>query len=182
MKDKLGKRNSIFTRIYYKHRERIYWYIRKKVASTELAEDIAAEVFMKLLENEDILLCKDAKRIQAWLYFVARNKVIDTYRKKESNVAKVRDSEDGELFDMLMVSEDGVLDDMIEREKYESVLAGLDGLDCTDREVITLRLMDDLKFSQIATVLEEEEGAVKMRYYRAIDKLKETVQRLGDKL
>lgn len=166
------RRDEIFTKTYYLHRDRIYWYIRKKVSTNEIAEDIASDVFIRLLENEDILYNKDKKRVQAWLYFVARNMVIDSYRKKENNVQKISSAQDDDIFDLLAVAEDNTLYEIIAQEERDKVKEILEKLDPKDREVITLKLFDDLKFIQIAKILNEEEGSVKMRYYRAIKRIK----------
>lgn len=177
-KDNFEKRNSIFTKIYYQHRDRIYWYIRKKVSSNEIAEDIATEVFIKLLDNKDVLFDKDSKRIMSWLYFVARNKVIDSYRKKEANVLKIAEGDD-ELFDVLAVVEDRNIEILFNEERYEMIIAGLNSLESSEKEIITMRLLDELKFVEIAKIYNLEESVVKMRFYRAIEKLKEAVKRLG---
>jgi len=63
-------------------RQRLLNFIRKRVRREEDAEDILQDVFFQLSENYDI--AEPIERISAWLYRVARNKIIDWYRKKRS--------------------------------------------------------------------------------------------------
>ena len=40
-----------FTNVYLMYRDDMYWYIRKKVGTADIAEDLAADLFMKLLKK-----------------------------------------------------------------------------------------------------------------------------------
>lgn len=149
----------------------------KKVNTDELAQDITSDVFVKLLENKEILKNRDKSGVAAWLYTVARNMVVDQYRKKSNNVEKVGIEDD--VFDLIASESGDHLQDLIKDEKYQVITAAMQGLDPLEQEVITLRFNDELKFSEIAAIVEKEEGAVKMILYRALEKIKTKVADRG---
>lgn len=170
---KLIKDEKLIEQMYFEYRDRIYWYVRKKVNSDELAQDITSDVFMKLLENKELMQKRDKSGVAAWLYTVARNQVIDQYRKKSNNVEKV--GIDDDVFDIIAADDGDHLQNLIKDEKYQLITAAMEGLDAIEQEIVTLRFNDELKFSEIAVIMNKEEGAVKMILYRALEKLKTKV-------
>lgn len=61
---------------------RLQGFIRKRVKSTEDAEDILQEVYFQLAEADRLL--KPIDQMAAWLFTVARNRITDLYRKKKT--------------------------------------------------------------------------------------------------
>jgi RNA polymerase sigma factor (sigma-70 family) len=66
-----------------KHRERLLSFIRNRVPTPEDAEDIVQDVFFRLLDSSDV--AEPIENVAAWLYRVARNRIIDWYRKKKEH-------------------------------------------------------------------------------------------------
>jgi RNA polymerase sigma-70 factor (ECF subfamily) len=173
-RNKTKNKNREFEKYYVKFRKRIYWYVRKRSNSDEFAEDIAADVFVKLYENFEKVADRGENGVQAWLYAVARNTMIDEFRRKSNNSEKA--GFDPELFEILCVHEDETLTKMIAEERVEKIAEALKYLSDEDQEVISMRMQEDLQFNEIAGVLGKTEGAVKMQFYRAIDKIKEIIE------
>lgn len=67
--------------IFKSYKERLFSFIRPRVKNEEDAEDILQEVFYELTESMNLML--PIERISSWLYTVARNRIIDLYRKKK---------------------------------------------------------------------------------------------------
>lgn len=169
-----AKSRKLFETYYFSFRSTIYWYVYKKVNKSELAEDITAEVFVKLAERPDVLAERDENGIKAWLYTVARNKVIDYYRQQGRSVQKV-DMEE-EVFEIVAKEDGHYLEDEIKNEGAQFLLAAVEGLTAIEKEIITLRFVEEMQFSEIADIVGKNEGAVKMTLYRALEKLKELMQ------
>jgi RNA polymerase sigma factor (sigma-70 family) len=76
---------------------RLRSFIRKHVADTGEAEDIVQEVFYELLEAYRLM--KPVEHVTAWLFRVARNRMIDLFRKKrpDSLNEPVFSTEDGDM-------------------------------------------------------------------------------------
>lgn len=164
---------KMFEKYYFEFRTSIFWYIRKKVTNEETAQDITTDVFMKLLENPDILGERDGNGVRAWLYTVARNAVIDSYRKKSNQLEKT--TIDEEVFELIASDSQDHLQGVIKDEKYQLILAAMEGLNPDEREIVSLRFMEEMKFNEIATIVGKDEGAVKMTLYRAMEKIKNKI-------
>lgn len=169
-----------FQEYYLAFRLDMYWYIRKKLNNDELAEDLTADLFMKLLENQDVIADRKKGGIKAWLYTVARNMVIDYLRKNtikgEGNRSVVMEEE---IFEIVSKEESEYLEQEIKDQKVLLLNASLEILNPTEKELISLRFKDELRFKEIAEVVGKEEGAVKMQIYRALEKLK---KHLGERI
>lgn len=157
-----------FSKIYDQYVDKIYRFIFLKVNSQETAEDLTSEVFMRgwnvFRQGEDI------KNIQAFLYKVARNLVIDCYREK----ARIR-----------TVSAESVLiaDPQINLEEevkigsdLEQVKFALSNINQDYQEVIVWRYLDQLSTSEIAKILDKSEGAVRVMLHRALKELRENME------
>src|SRR3989344_6691072 len=70
-----------FGKIYDKYIEKIYRFVFLKVDSQEIAEDLTSEVFTRGWESFKREKC-DIKNMQAFLYQIARNLIVDHYREK----------------------------------------------------------------------------------------------------
>lgn len=75
----VASKNNI-PEIVKKYGSRLHAFIRKRVQTVEDADDILQDVYFQLIESERLL--KPIDQMLAWLYTVARNRIIDLYRKK----------------------------------------------------------------------------------------------------
>lgn len=170
-----------FVAIYEKNKLRIYSYVLKKTRSQTVAEDITSESFLKLLKaiQEDRSILQYAL---AWLYRVASNLVIDHFRSSyysktnsESEEVERRGASsegEGQEPEVFVAEYTEMLTQLERDEQQKVVLQSLSDLKEEDQEIIELRLTQELPFKEIAVILEGTEPAMKMRYSRAIDKLK----------
>ncbi len=169
---------KMFETYYLELREGVYWYVYRKLNKQEISEDITTEVFMKLLKNEEVLLKRDRNGIRAWLFTVARNQIIDMFRKNSKKDSKNVDL-DEEIFEIVASKDDDYMKQVIKEEEAEMVISLVEGLEKEEKEVIHLRFYEEMKFSEIGEVLGKKEGAVKMILYRGLEKIK---NKAGDRL
>lgn len=169
-----------FVAIYEKNKMKIYSYVLYKVRTAAIAEDITSDVFVKLLKelekNQEV-----REYAVAWLYRVANNMIIDHFRSSyhqknvtESEVQARNSNEDDEPIDkdVFVAEYDDMLESLAKEEDQKKILDALKELKQADRDIIEFRLFQELPFKEIAVILDTSEGAVKMKYGRAIDKLK----------
>lgn len=85
---------------------RLRSFIRKRVSDSGEAEDILQDVFFELIEAYRLM--KPVEQVTAWLFRVARNRIIDLFRKKkpESLNIPVSAEEDGDTLEDLLPSPD----------------------------------------------------------------------------
>ena len=153
------------------YREPVYRYVRFRVATREVAEDITSEVFMKALRS---LSQYDRRRSapQTWLLRIARNAVTDHLR-----VLRRRGS--------LHISLDRVPDlvsgapsqeeRLLREEQLRRVFNGLAELREADQEILSLRYGAGLDNEEIAGSLSITPNAVAVRLHRALARLKARV-------
>lgn len=163
-----------YGRLYDRYVSSIYRFVYLKLPTREIAEDVTSETFLRFWQS--LLDQKDITNVRAYLYQVARNLVVDYYRKQQSTEAfetPVTFSQDG-----TSSLNEGDFSDrsrshrVIEaRADLNIVLEKIERLKEDYRDVLTLRLIDGLAFGDIAKVLEKTPGHVRVIYHRAIKAL-----------
>src|ERR1700755_29782 len=83
-RSQVGEQDA-FARLYDAYVERIYRYIYFRVADQQVAEDITSQVFLKAWEKLSSYQSGSTPFI-AWLYRIAHNAVIDSYRTKKVSI------------------------------------------------------------------------------------------------
>ena len=158
-----------FEEIYDYYAPKIYKFIYFKVSFAEDAEDLTSQTFIKFLKY----LTKEKKinNLQALLYNIARNLVIDFYRQKKQ-ISLFDDKIKGKLIDekSLVENLNLTLDLAIE---IKNIKKALEKLNNEDKEIIILRFINDLPIKEIAIMLGKSRINVRVSFHRAIKKLKE---------
>lgn len=159
------------------HTHRIYNFCYRFTGRYEDAEDLTQEIFIKVFQT-----LKTYDETQAafstWLNRVARNHLIDHYRRRQ------KDRKTASLDEQLLWLEETPDRDenslaRIERqERRERVQAALDRIAPDLREAVILRDFQDMDYAEIAQVLEIPEGTVKSRIYRGRLELGRVLKRM----
>ena len=157
-------KSEAFGELYDFYIKKIYDFVYYKTLHKNTAEDIVSEVFLRAWKN--INQFKDGS-FSAWLYAIARNAVIDNYRKQQDliDIDDCWDLSDGQDF---LAKIDGGL-------KIEKIKQAMSELKSSDRELVIMRLWLDMSFKDIAEQLGKTEGAVKMSFGRALVSLKNKI-------
>jgi len=162
---KNGDRKA-FGDLYDQNFDKIYRHIYYRTLHKETAEDMTGQAFLKALDK---LHTFDPEKghFLPWLYRIAGNLLIDHFRKtsKVEEVSALWDLEDQGDFTI----------DLHNKMAWEAVKPALDALDKEKRELIILRIWDDLTFKEIAEITGKSEGACKMSFARTLQYLKDTV-------
>lgn len=151
--------------LYNLHVTRIFRYVTAKVGNATEAEDITAEVFVKMVEA----LPRYEQRgtpFQAWLYRIANNQVVDHYRRSGSRPSRPLD--DLDFADPTIGPEDLVEFQWSMADVFEAVKK----LPEAQRRVIELRFGADRSVRETAQILGKNENNVKVLQFKAIEKLR----------
>ncbi len=149
--------------LYKAYIKKIYDFIYYKTYHKETAEDIASSVFMKVLEN--IKSYKPGRgSFSAWLYGIARYAVIDHYRtiKPEIPVEDIWD----------MPGKGDLTTDIDVKDQLGEVRKHLAKFKPVHREIVMLRLWQELSYREIAEIIGTSEANCKMIFSRIIGKLR----------
>lgn len=169
------KRNDrlAFIKAYNLYVDQLYRFIYFKVGSREEAEDLCSAVFLKtwnyILGNS----LKEHKTLKALLYKIARNLIIDHYRKNKDKETVSLDSDKG----IEVVDEKQNQAREIELKTDLLVLeTKLPELKDEYREVIILRFVNELSIKEIAEILGKQKGNVRILIFRALKALRELLE------
>ncbi len=151
-----------FGLLYDRHIRTIYNFIYYKTRHKETAEDLTSQTFMKALTH--IGSVDTSRPFQSWLYKIAHNSVLDHYRTK-------RQSEDIDDFYNLAEEGDivGMLDGIEEAKKVKGYLASLSPI---ERDIVIMRIWQELSYKEIAEIVGKTEASCKMIYSRSLKKLR----------
>ena len=150
----------------------VYFFARKSLYQQEDVDDIVQETFLKAMKNYKQFNFKSEGELKSWLLTICRHLIADQMRSKKKTVSIEQNNI--ELFDNSDV-EDMMNAEITHEKDIESVKKELVKLKAEEQEIIRLRIVEEMEFKEIAVALDTKEAAVKMRFYRAIIKLKEAL-------
>ncbi|HEX4716464.1 MAG TPA: RNA polymerase sigma factor [Ktedonobacteraceae bacterium] len=165
--------DSPVARLYEQYAPVLFAFLRQKTASREDAEDVLAQIFIAAIEHGEIANLGEREQA-AWLWRVARNKVVDAYRR-----SRLRQGMDLDLFVDLIYAEDEHAPEQVslKREEYAQLHAHLEKLPSIQREAVRLRFVNGLRCAEIAEVLGKREGTVRVMLSRALNLLRGIYER-----
>lgn len=145
--------NRRISEVIERERRRLLQFIRKRVDDAGDAEDILQDVFYEL--TEAYRLMKPVEQVGAWLYRVARNRIIDRFRKKRAQtsgeVALNPGEEDGLRLEDLLPSPDAGPGAAYARSVLiEELDAALEELPQEQREVFLAHEVEGRSFKELA--------------------------------
>jgi RNA polymerase sigma-70 factor, ECF subfamily len=141
---------------------RIYRYVFNQVGSTALAEDITEEVFIRAWKAIKTCQGKEHTFIP-WLYRIAHNYTIDTYRKGHKEVPV------GNIY----LTDSIIPENEIERnQELQEVLEAVKNLPEMQKQVILLKYLEGIDNSEISRILGKREGAIRVLQMRALHNLR----------
>jgi RNA polymerase sigma factor (sigma-70 family) len=163
---------------------RLRSFIRRRVADEADAEDILQDVFYELIEA--YRLTKPIEQVGAWLYRVARNRIIDAFRRKKPepfSVAQDPDDESGDslsLEDLLPSPEAGPEAAYARGILLEEVEAALDELPEEQREVFLAHEFEGISFKEISAETGVSVNTLLSRKHHAVVYLRRRLQSIHD--
>lgn len=152
--------------LYLLYFPRVYRYILARTGNTYDAEDLAEEVFMRVLEAIERFQWREAP-FSAWLFRIAHNAVISQRRKETAR------GKSGPLLDGIPVDSAGPEELVEHRLVLNEVMAAAQKLPEAQRQVIALRFGAGLTVAETARAMNKGEGNVKVIQHKAIAKLRE---------
>ena len=154
--------------IYNDYSEKIYYYIYRYLGEVRLAEDLTAEVFLKLLEA---IKASQGPRthLSAWLYRVAHNLVVDHFRRRPQGESLPL--EEG------LVAAPGDVTVIVEKKLAQQQLrAAISHLTTDQQQVIVLKFVEGLSNAEVGQVLGKTKGAVESLQHRALAALHRIIE------
>ncbi len=153
-----------FNQLVQLYKERLYWHIRHIVKNHEDAHDVLQNTFIKVFRY--IKNFKKESKLYSWMYRIATNESITFLNKK----AKKLNINNLELNELLLENLES--DPYFEGEEIQLLLQkAVASLPEKQQQVFNLKYFQDLKYKEIAEIVEVSEGALKSNYHHAVKKV-----------
>jgi len=156
--------------IYERYYQGIYRYVYYRVGDSALAEDLTGDIFVKMLHGIGSYNIQGVP-FSAWLYRIARNRIIDHLRRQPEKVDLSLEEARVET----IASGEAMLENTLRRDE---LLKAVQVLTDEQRQVIILKFIEDLDNATIAAILHKTEGAVKSLQHRALDTLRHYLDKM----
>ena len=153
-----------FGELYDAYVRKLYDFIYYKTSRKEIAEDLTSVVFMKALQNIDKYKKTETGSFAGWLYSIARNTIIDHYRSVRPN---------DNIDDAFDLPHHARIEEHTEASlQIEKIHAYLKTLPSVQRDIILMRVWQELPYKTIAAAVGKTEDNCKVIYSRAIKELR----------
>lgn len=173
-KDLKKGKSEVFIKAYDLYVDKIYRFVYFKVGNKEDAQDISSQVFLKAWnyiqdDNQDKF-----KSLQSLLYTIARNTVIDHYRKNNNKMPDIEIDNQDLKIDLKDESQSAEkkLDMYFDLKIVESKLKLMKD---EYREVIILKYVEQLSTAEIAKILNKSRGSIRVLSHRAMNALQDLI-------
>ncbi len=158
--------------LYERYYRQLYRFLFNMTRQKELSEDMVQNIFLRMLKYPDGFM--GFGEFKMWMYHIARNTVYDHFRKVKrtpahSDLTNYEDRIGGEQY----------ADAPMEKEQELKMLeTAMEKLSDENRELLILCRFQELKYYEIARILNTTEGAVKVRVHRALNQLKSNYMKI----
>ena len=161
-----------FDEVYRDHADAVYRFCVSQLRDRETAEDVTGDVFAAAFAAYGRVR-PDPAGVRTWLFRIARNAVIDQYRRegrRRSLIARIgRDRE----------FPDSVEENVEQRYDLRAICAALETLRERDRQLVGLRVAGGLSYAEVGQVMGMRESAAKMATHRALERVRARLREMA---
>ena len=146
------------------YKERLYWHIRNIVKSHDDTDDVLQNTYIKIYKN--IHKFKGDSKLFSWMYRIATNEAI-TFINQNAKRLQIT-NEEAQSIAISKLSADVYFEGDAIQLKLQKAIATLPK---KQQLVFNMKYFQELKYSEMADILETSEGALKASYHIAVKKI-----------
>lgn len=135
-------------KVYRSERSSLLGFIRSRTGSLEEAEDLLQDVFFQAIRAASVT--EPIENVVGWLYTIARNKIIDRYRRKRNTVSLQQEREDVTLEELLTDSGIDIEKEVIRGAVMDSLIEALEELPPEQRDAFIQQAIEGRTFREIS--------------------------------
>ena len=135
-----------------RYQKQVYSYILTLVKDKQLADDVFQDTFVKVIQTVKSKAYKDDGRFVQFAMRIAHNLVIDHFRKENRIPTVESSSEDYNYIDNVPITDHSVEQGMIVDQVHSDLHRMIAFLPDEQREVLRMRIFDDMSFKDIADI------------------------------
>lgn len=166
---KRGNQEAL-SKLYDHYFPRVYRYVMARLGNSEDAEDVTAEIFLRIIDNLDGFSFRGLP-FGAWVFRIARNETVSHVRRQRSRGLTT------ELSDLIPDHHANHEAEIELQLAIEEVRRAAERLPEAQRQVIALRFGAGYNVAETAKALGKSENNVKVLQHKAIAKLQQLVRR-----
>lgn len=157
-------KESAFNELLQLYKERLYWHIRHIVKSHDDADDVLQNTFIKV--HRSIHSFKGDSKLYSWMYRIATNESITHINKNSKRMQLSTEAYQNQAINSLKADTYFESDNIkIQLQKAIATLPDKQQL------VFNMKYFQDIKYKDMAEILETSEGALKASYHIAVKKI-----------
>ena len=167
-----------FNILIKKYLDSIYSFAYTYVKDSDIAEDIASDVFLKVFKN--IRKFNINKKFKTWVFEITKNTALDYIKKRKNINFSSLKSEDNEedYFENSIEDESKLQDEVFDIKNNVLIVKNeINKLSTKYREIINLYYISELNFREISEFLNESIDTVKSKHRRALISLKKSLNK-----
>lgn len=170
--------SACFGQLYDRHAPRIYRFIFLKTGNKNDAEDLTHEVFLAAWRTIETYTAQKHIPFTSWLYHIARNRVIDYYRKTKKNISLDEILQGNTLpAELVGVTHHHITNALHTKFEMQTIMNALGRLNDDQQNVLIMRYIEDLSPKEIGNAIGKTAGAVRLIQHRALKQLKTIVEK-----
>ena len=143
--------NSAFDTLLKRYQQRVFSYLLYSVKNQELAEDLFQDVFMKMVVRIKSGQYAENGKFSSWMMRIVHNHLIDYYRTSPNAIILSNDESEVDLFNNADIAvNENREKEMIDKQTLREIKGLIAMLPDPQREVLLMRVKDELSFKEIA--------------------------------
>lgn len=158
------RRNFAFNLIIRKYQQKLYWHIRKIVIKHDDADDILQNTFVKIWKGLDGF--REDSKLYTWLYRIATNESLTFLKQQKTKYLLPLVDYENQLKESLE-SDENFNGDEIQAKLQKAIL----DLPEKQRIVFNMKYFDEVKYEDMAEILNTSVGALKASFHHAVKKI-----------
>ena len=163
-------KTNVMEKIYLEYREKVFRYVRGKMASTADAEDVTSEIFLKVFSSLDSY-DEEKATLSTWIYTITHNTVCNYYREQSKRALSLEENA------LCSDTDDGVMSEIENEILKENLAIALETLTEREQDIIVLYYYHEIPLRDIAIKMGITYTNAKFIKHQAINKLKHIMKK-----
>ncbi|MES2544760.1 MAG: sigma-70 family RNA polymerase sigma factor [Bacteroidota bacterium] len=143
-----GDENALATLIK-RHQSKLYGFIYSKIADRDISDDIFQDTFIKVIKTLKSNSYNEEGKFLPWVMRIAHNLIIDHFRRSKK-MPMFRETEEFSIFSIMSDNVPNIESKMVSSQLENDLQKLIDALPDDQKEVIMMRIYQDLSFKEIS--------------------------------
>lgn len=134
-----------------RHQSKIYGFIYSKISDRDISDDIFQDTFIKVIKTLKSNSYNEEGKFLPWVMRIAHNLIIDHFRRNKK-MPMLRETEEFSIFSIIADQSHSVEHRLITDQVEKDLKKIIEELPADQREVLVMRIYQDLSFKEIAEI------------------------------